>query len=299
MHYDFFSSQFFSITTCTLLFNEQISCRKPFSKNNWDRCRFCWERNNLSLVCNSSGKPKPSITWTKVGSSEVLSTTSVLTVVNVSRPGTPDNVIQYQCSGSNGVGTPAMAVANITVLCKYVPLALLISLFIFSLSHWKNLFFPFKTSPLTKGITRMFWLDLDLPSAPILTTIPSNAKVLRGKILSIICRADANPAAHEYQYYVNDILIGNSSNGLLNITVDVDGSYTCLPINSLGSGHNTTVNVTVVGKSAIKWCIWFLFPARIRELLYWMDSFFRRNRVNRNQDNNRFCCGKEQHLIIL
>ena len=94
--------------------------------------------------------------------------------------------------------------------------------------------------------------DLDLPSAPILTTIPSNATVLRGKILSIICRADANPAAHEYQYYVNDILTGNSSDGVLNVTVNVDGSYTCLPINSLGSGHNTTVNVTVVGKSVIK-----------------------------------------------
>ena len=98
----------------------------------------------------------------------------------------------------------------------------------------------------------MFWLDLDLPSVPILTTIPRNTTVLRGKILSITCRADANPAAHEYQYYVNDILIGNSSDGVLNITVNVDGSYTCLPINSLGSGHNTTVNVTVVGKSAIK-----------------------------------------------
>ena len=92
----------------------------------------------------------------------------------------------------------------------------------------------------------MFWLDLDLPSAPILTTIPSNATV------PIICRADANPAAHEYQYYVNDILTGNSSDGVLNITVNVDGSYTCLPINSLGSGHNTTVNVTVVGKSVMK-----------------------------------------------
>ena len=98
----------------------------------------------------------------------------------------------------------------------------------------------------------MFWLGLDLPSTPILTTIPSNATVLRGKILSIICRADANPAAQEYQYYVNDILIGNSSDGVLNITVNVDGSYTCLPINSLGSGHNTTVNVTVVGKPVIK-----------------------------------------------
>ena len=76
--------------------------------------------------------------------------------------------------------------------------------------------------------------------------------MLRGKILSIICRADANPVAHEYQYYVNDILTGNSSDGVLNVTVDVDGSYTCLPINTLGPGHIITVNVTVVGKSVIK-----------------------------------------------
>ena len=96
---------------------------------------FVVERKNFSLFCNSSGKPKVSITWTRVGSSEVLSTTSVLAVVNLSRPGTPDNVIQYQCSGANGVGTPAMAVANITVLCKYVTLVLLTSLFNFSLRH--------------------------------------------------------------------------------------------------------------------------------------------------------------------
>ena len=87
---------------------------------------FVVERKNVSLFCNSSGKPKVSITWTRVGSSEVLSKTSILTVVNVSRPGTPDNVIQYQCSGDNGVGSPAIAVANITILCKYVPLAPLI-----------------------------------------------------------------------------------------------------------------------------------------------------------------------------
>ena len=96
---------------------------------------FVVERKNFSLFCNSSGKPKASITWTRVGRSEVLSKTSILTVVNVSRPGTPDNVIQYQCSGDNGVGSPAMAVANITILCKYVQLAPLILLVIFLLRH--------------------------------------------------------------------------------------------------------------------------------------------------------------------
>ena len=76
------------------------------------------EKNNLTLSCNASGKPEPGITWTKVGSSKVFSDVSSLMVPNVTRPGTPDNIIQYQCSASNGVESPATAIANITVHCK-------------------------------------------------------------------------------------------------------------------------------------------------------------------------------------
>ena len=56
--------------------------------------------------------------WTMVGSSEVLPNTSSHTIVNVSRPGTPDNMIQYQCTASNGVETPATATVNVTVHCE-------------------------------------------------------------------------------------------------------------------------------------------------------------------------------------
>ena len=73
------------------------------------------EGNNITLLCNASGKPEPSITWIRVGSSEVLSNTQILTVMNASRPGTPDNMIQYQCTVSNGVEISATAVANITI----------------------------------------------------------------------------------------------------------------------------------------------------------------------------------------
>jgi len=76
------------------------------------------EGNNITFLCNASGKPQPSLTWTKRGSSEVLSNTSTLTIVNVSRPGTPDHMIQYQCTASNGVGTPATATVNVTVHCE-------------------------------------------------------------------------------------------------------------------------------------------------------------------------------------
>ena len=76
------------------------------------------EGNNITLSCNASGKPGPVIAWTKVGSSQVLSHTSLLSVVNVSRPGTADNMIQYQCKATNGVKTPATATVNVTVHCE-------------------------------------------------------------------------------------------------------------------------------------------------------------------------------------
>ena len=77
------------------------------------------EGHNTSLTCNVSGKPDPTITWTKQGSGVVLSNTSSLDVVNVSRHDAIDDIIQYQCKASNGVGTPATATVNVTVYCKY------------------------------------------------------------------------------------------------------------------------------------------------------------------------------------
>ena len=77
------------------------------------------EGGNLSLSCNASGKPAPVITWIQVGDSEVLAQGSSISVVNITRPGTPDSMIQYQCTASNGVESPVKAVANVTVHCKY------------------------------------------------------------------------------------------------------------------------------------------------------------------------------------
>ena len=84
------------------------------------------EGGNITLVCNISGVPAPSIYWTQIGSSKVVSHNSSLTIVSVSRPGTPDNMIQYQCTASNGVETPATATVNVTVHCKYLIQTLLI-----------------------------------------------------------------------------------------------------------------------------------------------------------------------------
>ena len=82
-----------------------------------------------------------------------------------------------------------------------------------------------------------------------MTLTPSNNTVLRGSTVSLNCSADANPDAHVYQFYFNDTLIGNTSSGVFNVTVDADGVYTCVPINTVGTGHNATVSMTTVGKS--------------------------------------------------
>ena len=69
--------------------------------------------------------------------------------------------------------------------------------------------------------------------------------------MSLNCSTDANPAAYMYQFFFNDAIISNHSSGLLNITVDADGVYTCVPINIVGRGDSATVSITMVGKSLI------------------------------------------------
>ena len=83
-----------------------------------------------------------------------------------------------------------------------------------------------------------------------MTLTPSNTTVLRGSTVSLYCTTDANPNAHVYQFYFNDTLIGNSSSGVFNVTVNADGVYSCVPINTVGTGQNATVSITAVGKSS-------------------------------------------------
>ena len=94
----------------------------------------------------------------------------------------------------------------------------------------------------------LYVYSLDLPTDTALKATPTNTTVLRGSTVSLNGSADANPAAHVYQFYFNDAIIGNSSSGVFNITVDADGVYTCVPINEVGMGQNATVSITMVGK---------------------------------------------------
>ncbi|XP_068685500.1 hemicentin-1-like [Montipora foliosa] len=167
------------------------------------------EGNNITLSCMSSGRPEPVLSWTKVGESgQVLSENPFLILSNVRRPGTLDNMIQYQCTAENGVENPAFAIANITV-------------------HYG-------------------------PSGTTVELTPSNTTVLRGSALSLNCTTDANPMAHVFQFYLDDVYIGNSSSGVYNVTVTADGAYTCVPVNTVGKEENATVVISTVDAPSVK-----------------------------------------------
>ena len=110
-----------SITLChyfILLLSSSICVSVPPSVEISNKIVTAVEGDRLNFTCTASGKPKPKIAWTKVGNGIVIADTpSVLVIVD--RPGTADNMIQYQCTASNGVGTPATAAVNVIVYCKY------------------------------------------------------------------------------------------------------------------------------------------------------------------------------------
>ena len=66
--------------------------------------------DNVTFHCAASGKPEPTITWTRdgenVGSGEYLSITAQTNL---------DGSL-YKCTAYNGVGQPASATAYLTVL---------------------------------------------------------------------------------------------------------------------------------------------------------------------------------------
>jgi len=87
----------------------------------------------------------------------------------------------------------------------------------------------------------------DAPDAATLTTVPSNTTLLRDSIMSLNCQTNASPEA-EYHFYLNGKPIGNSTSGVFSVAVVADEVYTCVPVNTVGTGNNATVSISVVGK---------------------------------------------------
>ena len=92
----------------------------------------------------------------------------------------------------------------------------------------------------------------DFIVAPWMTSLtiesnPKNTTVLLNSSLTLLCVTNANPPPL-YHLYLNESYVGNSNSGEFNITVEGDGVYTCVPINTVGTGNNDTLNIIAVGE---------------------------------------------------
>ena len=75
----------------------------------------------MTLICDATGVPKPSLKWTKNDDQAVLSESASLTLSNVDRPGNPSDTVKYHCTATNGFGDPMFKAATsiVTVTCEY------------------------------------------------------------------------------------------------------------------------------------------------------------------------------------
>ena len=84
----------------------------------------------------------------------------------------------------------------------------------------------------------------DAPYATTLKSVSNNTTLPRDSNMTLNCKTDASPEA-KYHFYFNGKSIGNSASGVFNVTVVSDGVYTCVPVNTVGTGDNAAVSVTV------------------------------------------------------
>ena len=70
------------------------------------------------MTCNATGKPTPTVTWIREGSSEVYSTgeaSAKLSFNSVSR----SDAGQYRCKANNSAGTEETGALSLVVHCKH------------------------------------------------------------------------------------------------------------------------------------------------------------------------------------
>ena len=65
--------------------------------------------------------------------------------------------------------------------------------------------------------------------------------------MQLSCSAIGIPSVRNYRFYVNDILVGNTTNGILTVKVspsncaNFSGEYKCIPESTIGDGEMKTV----------------------------------------------------------
>ena len=65
------------------------------------------------------------------------------------------------------------------------------------------------------------------------------------------CTADSRPAVDEYRFYRDESLLGSNNTGIYHLQLQRSGLYSCVPVNSAGSGEKATLYIDVKGKTFV------------------------------------------------
>ena len=206
------------------------------------------EGHNITITCEATGIPLPTIIWTfsgrvlmsdsvntTTGNGDVLRVTETLTVMNVSR----EHTGVYTCSANNSVGSDNSNII-ITVQCK-----LLLRIFIVHMIHALKLTYLCLVQP---EITD------DVPDHDVIENETNSA--------IFTCEAIGEPSPI-ISWYFNDVMIittdkytisaagvsgsVESSVQIINPETSDAGTYTCHAENIVGSDNSSGI-LTVNGK---------------------------------------------------
>ena len=206
------------------------------------------EGNNITITCEATGIPLPTIVWTvngrvlmsdsvntTTGNGVVLRVTDTLTIMNVSR----EHTGVYTCSANNSVGSDNSNI-TITVQCKF-----LLRVFIVHMIHTLKLTYLCLVQP---EITD------DIPDHDVIENETNS--------VTFTCEAIGEPSP-TISWYFNDVTIittdkytisaagvsgrVESSLQIINPEISDAGTYTCHAENVVGSDNSSEI-LTVNGK---------------------------------------------------
>lgn len=63
------------------------------------------------------------------------------------------------------------------------------------------------------------------------------------------CTADSRPAVNEYRFYRDQSLLGSNISGVYHLQLQRSGTYSCVAVNSAGSGQKAILYIPVKGKN--------------------------------------------------
>ena len=75
------------------------------------------ETDDVTLFCNASGKPDPTVTWSFAESHAKRMAVTNETILL--RRASKDVAGRYRCTSENGVGNPAVAEVQVAINCKW------------------------------------------------------------------------------------------------------------------------------------------------------------------------------------